>query len=970
MVATECPSLETLDRYVTDAGNVHDAGSISRHVTTCESCRRTAERIRVNLAFISLLTSDGSGPPTDPSPIVSSATTRPALSLAGYEILHELHRGGQGVVYKALQKTTHRTVALKVLLHGVLASERQRRRFEREIDIAASLQHPGIVTVHDSGQTDDGRHFFAMEYIEGAPLDEHFAGSRATGAVLSLFIEIARAVSHAHQRGVIHRDLKPSNILVTPDGVPRIVDFGLAKAAGPGALATLPVTCAGEFMGTLAYASPEHVSGNPDRMDVRSDVYSLGVMLYESLTGCLPYPMTGALDEIVRSIKRSEPRSLRSPHGSRIAPDLDAVVRRALAKRLDDRYESAAAFADDLERVRAGRAVDARPRTLLYIVRKTMSRHPAWSVAIALAVVFVLVTAIAANIVAAQRRTIIDTLEDQALERDARLAVADARREALGYYHQAVDLIGRGVREPESRALLDRAIEIDSTLSAAYLERGVLKRWTIVRDSFSRKGHRVAATNPDEFIAELRATFSDLELAHVHAGGDWLTDPTTGIVLSPAEARERVLDETGLPDGERWFPDVVALPDGSLVRVDGDGGRTPVGGPGLPRALFSAGNFLAAYLSTDASGLASDRLLAKEMIRYYRRAAALDPNDVYANVSPALAAARQPHLQGEAVIGLRACVGDPRAAALVEVWQAVAEVHLGGPRILIPEFHPELDPPRAEAAARRAIALSPFDEVSWYLLGAALLAQERYEESAAASERALLVQERTDDDIDPSATGDAATRWEGRRVPYALVNLAKARAAMGRFDEAWPLFEDAIISSVRAPIVLLARSEAYQHAGLRAEAIADIEEAFETNRGEFYGLMPNTLLPTAWFLLTMPDETLRDPERARWLLDRFRKDGIFTNDPTAIALEMLALVELGEPEAAIALWTESGMEDAAGDAPVMTDAVLTLAFGGVGDPARAREHRGRVDDAVRGRPLAARPIAALLDRTRASGDGR
>ncbi|MHC4970509.1 MAG: serine/threonine-protein kinase, partial [Planctomycetota bacterium] len=209
--AARCPSLVELETLAAGEATVE---ALADHVEHCPSCRRQLDVVRENNALLARLA--GSRAELGPAGAQAShAAADPAID--GYEDLLELHRGGQGVVYRALQTATNRTVALKVLLAGAFATSRQRLRFEREIDLVAALRHPNIVTVYDSGAAADGRHWFAMEFLEGETLDEYVAARRDPAAgrqltlpgTLRLFSKICAAVSHAHQRGVIHRDLKP-----------------------------------------------------------------------------------------------------------------------------------------------------------------------------------------------------------------------------------------------------------------------------------------------------------------------------------------------------------------------------------------------------------------------------------------------------------------------------------------------------------------------------------------------------------------------------------------------------------------------------------------------------------------------------------------------------------------------------------------------------------------------------------------
>jgi serine/threonine protein kinase len=363
----------------------HDRPELKAHIEQCARCRALVDEIKANNELMDrLLRTDlrtGGGAGVEPAPAL------PHDAIAGYEIHEELMRGGQGAVYRATHHATRRTVALKVLLSGAFATSRQRHRFEREIELVASLDHPAIVTVYDSGVTSDGRHYLAMQFIDGAPLDAWAERRRrdARGSVaptldemLTLFDRIADGVSHAHQHGVLHRDLKPANILIDAEGEPHILDFGIAKPVGrEREVEAGLVTEEGAFLGTLAYAAPEQVSGAPDRVDVRSDVYSLGVMLYELLSGGRPYPLEGGLSEIIESIVTAEPKRLRGAPDAllRIDDELDTIVMKTLAKDPDRRYQSVSALSDDLKRYRTGRPIEAKRDSGWYVLRKTMRRH-------------------------------------------------------------------------------------------------------------------------------------------------------------------------------------------------------------------------------------------------------------------------------------------------------------------------------------------------------------------------------------------------------------------------------------------------------------------------------------------------------------------------------------------------------------------------------------------------------------------
>jgi tetratricopeptide (TPR) repeat protein len=315
----------------------------------------------------------GVPPISDAPDFGAGGQTGVAPEIAGYRVLGSLGEGGMGTVWRACHQGTHREVALKVLRWGVLGSPKSRRRFEREVELASRLAHPHIARVYDSGLY-EGLYYYAMELIEGAPLDEfvekHGLGRRQA---LELMRSVCRAVQHAHERGVIHRDLKPSNILVTEDGQPHVLDFGLAKGSLE-AEATLTISLGGDVLGTPAFMSPEQAAGKTDRADTRSDVYSLGVMLHRLLTGSPPHDLGGDRQEVLRRIAEEEPRRPRD-----VAKDLDkeleALLLKALAHDPDGRYASAGDLADDIGRYLAGEPLLAKTPTLGYFLRKRLRKH-------------------------------------------------------------------------------------------------------------------------------------------------------------------------------------------------------------------------------------------------------------------------------------------------------------------------------------------------------------------------------------------------------------------------------------------------------------------------------------------------------------------------------------------------------------------------------------------------------------------
>jgi len=305
-------------------------------------------------------------------------------TIGSYKILGLLGRGGMGVVYEAEQQRPKRSVALKVVRGGRLVDERTVRLFQREAETLGRLDHPNIGAIYEAGSTEEGSHFFAMELVRGKTLGRHLrqrgTGEPASDEIkyrLELFCEICDAVNYAHQRGVIHRDLKPSNIVVAGEGQVKILDFGLARITDTDTAAATIVTEVGTIRGTLPYMSPEQARGNPHAIDLRADVYSLGVILYEMLSGRRPLDTeTSSLLEAARIICEDPPRPLGQVL-RKIDDDLETITGKALEKVPDDRYQSAGALSDDVRRFLANEPILARPPSTAYQLRKLVSRHRA-----------------------------------------------------------------------------------------------------------------------------------------------------------------------------------------------------------------------------------------------------------------------------------------------------------------------------------------------------------------------------------------------------------------------------------------------------------------------------------------------------------------------------------------------------------------------------------------------------------------
>jgi len=328
-----------------------------------------------------------------------ASTLSAGAQVGKYTVEQVLGTGGMGAVYLATQRKPNRQVALK-LIRADAMSWRVKQRLDMEAEILGRLQHPNIAQIYEAGiDQQSGSPFLAMEYIDGQELHDHVReAAPGTTERLRLFCALCDAITHAHSKGVIHRDLKPGNVLVSREGQPKVLDFGIARATDSGIPQVTMQTQVGQLVGTLYYMSPEQAEGDIANLDTRTDVYSLGVVLHELLTGKLPYPLGGkSLHEAVRIIIEQRPCRL-SEEDRSLKGDLEVVVLKALEKERERRYQSVAELKADIARVLENKPIHARPPSTLYLTTKFIKRNKRLAVAAACIVLLLsLATSFAVN---------------------------------------------------------------------------------------------------------------------------------------------------------------------------------------------------------------------------------------------------------------------------------------------------------------------------------------------------------------------------------------------------------------------------------------------------------------------------------------------------------------------------------------------------------------------------------------------
>jgi serine/threonine-protein kinase len=630
--------------------------------------------------------------PNATRPHTPSAAERPHIR--GYEVQELLGQGGMGVVYKAWHLRLQRPVAVKMLLAGAYAKPQELERFLREAETVAGLRHPNIVQVHEAGDV-DGRPYFTMEFVEGGSLAQQLAGTpQPARQAAALVAKVAEAVQVAHQGGIVHRDLKPANILLTADGTPKITDFGLARRLEGGAR----LTQTGVPVGTPSYMAPEQAQGQTHAIGPAVDVYALGAILYELLTGRPPFQGETAAETVLQVIRQEPVPTVRL--NAKVPRDLETICLKCLHKEPERRYASAAALADDLRRFLEGRPIQARPLGWGAQLWRWLRRRPTVAALLGVTALFPLALIGGALWLAVQQAHRQEAAEAD-LKEVANLQQQARWTEARGTLQRAeARLNGGGTtdlrkRIDQARHNLDLVIELDrirlSRVTRGNVSGNVLSRRSRVtpgnlvfyrsqadqdyRKAFGDSGLAKVPDPPDMVAARIQA--STVRVALLAALDDWAICATEQDRRDWLLAVARIAD----PDPHGWrdrirepasWEDPAALAE--LART------VPLSGPPVPLLLALAerlgatGGDAIAFLKRVQRGhpadfwanlILGDALLAAapgEAAGYYRAALASRPGAAvaYTALGDAL---RAQNLRDEAIEYYRRAVEiDPKYA--------------------------------------------------------------------------------------------------------------------------------------------------------------------------------------------------------------------------------------------------------------------------------------------------------------------
>jgi WD40 repeat protein/predicted Ser/Thr protein kinase len=550
-----CPTAGLLAAYLNDALPEPEGAAIESHIQDCEHCQRCLE----SLTPYSLIGRTKPAWRSEYRPAddfmaelyagVSAEIAAPLDDAAlpeipGYRVVRPIGSGGMGVVYEARDSRLDRTVALKVL-HPSLGGESIRGRLRREAAALARLRHPNVIQIHEVGEA-GGRAFLALEYVDGPNLNTAFATDPPAPRRAAAIVErLAKAIHAAHRAGIVHRDLKPSNILIDPEGEPKIADFGLAKLmddAGEG------VTLSGQLVGTPGFAAPEQVSTAGEGVTASVDIYALGALLYDLLTGRPPFRSDSTLETLLRVLR--DPPVPPSQVNPRVPKDLETICLACLHKNPARRYATAEALAEDLRRYLDGRPVKARPISPLGRAVRWVRRHPAAAALVSLALFFM--GALAAGSAWQWREAERRASVEHAARTDAELrakAEAQARGVAEGRIAElAVDhglnLCSIGSVGPGLMALADAVANADPGSDSVRVARLNLDAW-----QHHVAGRRHTLAHPDAVTSVAFSNDGRKVITGCMDGNARGFDAATGEPLGPALPHPAVFAAAFLPDG-------------------------------------------------------------------------------------------------------------------------------------------------------------------------------------------------------------------------------------------------------------------------------------------------------------------------------------------------------------------------------------------------------------------------------------
>ncbi len=724
----------------------------------CGSCpellpvirNRWQELCRLQADLDALFPPSGASPPQPPE--------RPTLPpIPGYEVDWVLGRGGMGIVFRARHLRLNRLVAVKMMLAGAYAAPRERERFQREAVAVAALRHPNIVQVHDVGEH-DGRPYFTMEFVEGGSLAQKLAGTpQAARQAAELVATLAGAVQAAHTSGIVHRDLKPGNVLLTSDGTPKISDFGLARRVGDGAGLTLT----GVAVGTPSYMAPEQALGRPDAVGTSVDVYALGAILYECLTGRPPFKAETAI-ETQRQVIAEEPAAP-SRLNAKVPRDLETICLKCLHKAPTRRYASAKDLADDLHRFLEGKPVRARPVGFLEQAVKWVRRRPATALLVA-ALLALSATAVGAGVWLRQQEEDRQHAKEQR-EGQARDAIGTALRRADDLRREerwkAALLVLAGAEphladanSPELEQRLRRA-QSDFQIAAA-LER--IRESSTLMPNGEIDYRRQAADYQEEFeraglrISEVQPTVATIQASAIRdqfaaALDDWAI---VAFVQHDRPLAGRLLEIARSADPEpRWgdrFRTLAAWESVDRLRELADAALT--NSPPPPSYQLALLGFLLRqrglgyreaellgeacrrrpdnfWLNREAGDAHIDKGRLHDSIGYYRAALAARPENARVHTELAVALFRVGQVDGALDLYRRAIELDPTSHAFrARLVSALAQTGYWKD---------------AEAECRRALDADPGNCTAPFHLAVALQEQQRSEEAIILFQTALRI---------------------------------------------------------------------------------------------------------------------------------------------------------------------------------------------------------------------------------------